>query len=368
MFNKEKNIVIVLDHMNRGGAETQALYLIKGLIENNYKVHLISFGNEKGSYWEEYKNTGANIHLTKFKSKILIPPFSKIRNYLVNLKYSLKFKKLIRELNPYAIIPYTYQPNLICNKFWKYTKAKKCIWNQRDEGRMFLGRKWELKFLNNSSTIISNSLEGKLFLEKYTKRNIKIIHNGIVLPKSKIEYGQKDSIKVVMVANLHGYKDHITLLKAWKKVITYNSGKNLELVLAGSNGNTSEKIFNFIKVNNLQNSVKCIGVINDVNDLLLSSDIGVFSSKKEGLPNGILECMAVGLPVVETKINGSIEALGEDYNYLSPENNDDLMAEMLLELILDHKKREEIGKKNRERIKKNFTLEKMVNSYISLIE
>ena len=368
MSQEPKVIVIVLDHISRGGAETQALYLVKGLIKQNYIVHVVCFGSDKGSYWDEFILSGATLHLTNFKAKLIIPPFKSIKEYLISIKYSIIFKRFIRGLDPYIIIPFTYQPNFICNKYWKSIGVKKCIWNQRDEGRMFLGRNWEIKSLNNASNIISNSIEGKLFLENHTNRDINIIHNGVVIPNSKIDYLQNKVIRVVMIANLHGFKDHITLLKAWKIVTKNILDKKLELILAGSFGSTSENIFNFIKINEIGDTVKCIGVINDVNHLLLSSNIGVFSSKKEGLPNGILESMAVGLPVVATKINGSIEALGEDYQYLTKENDDYQMAEMIIELVNDSKKREKIGKMNRTRVKEKFAIDNMVFKYKSLIE
>ncbi|MEL7501850.1 MAG: glycosyltransferase family 4 protein, partial [Cyanobacteria bacterium J06554_6] len=44
-------------------------------------------------------------------------------------------------------------------------------------------------------------------------------------------------------------------------------------------------------------------------------DLSVFSSAKEGVPNGILEPMAAGKAIVASKITGNRQALGEQYKY-----------------------------------------------------
>ena len=59
-------------------------------------------------------------------------------------------------------------------------------------------------------------------------------------------------------------------------------------------------------------SVRLVGEVPDLANLLGALDLGVFSSRFEGCPNGVLECMAAGLPVVATDIPGIIEAVGSD--------------------------------------------------------
>ena len=51
-------ILIVLEDTNRGGAETQALILAKGLIKRGYLIEILSFGYSGGSYWSEFESLG----------------------------------------------------------------------------------------------------------------------------------------------------------------------------------------------------------------------------------------------------------------------------------------------------------------------
>ena len=362
-----KCILIVLNTTERGGAETQALYLAKGLIEKGFQVHVLSFGSKKESYWENFKIAGAKLYLTGFNSKLVLPPFHSLKAFLIYLQYNFKLINIVRSINPDVIIPFTYFPNIILARCWRFTRAKALYWNQRDASLMFQGRPWEIKALKSCTAIISNSYEGELFLKDYINNSVKIIHNGVILPPKKASQSPAEKIRIIMVANLHDLKDHLTLLKAWKRVIRDNTNEEIELLLAGRDGNMALEVKQFISDNNLNETVVCLGEVYDVSTLLSTCHIGVFSSVKEGLPNGILECMAVNLPVVATKMNGSKEVLGDDYPFLADPYDEITFARMILELINDVNLRERIGLQNFERIEKHFGIDKMVEEYISML-
>jgi len=360
-------ILIVLEDTNRGGAETQALLLAKGLISRGHLVEILSFGSTKGSYWSELENLGVPIHLTGFKSKLIYSPQKGLKSSLLRIKCIIQLIYQVRKIKPHVILPFTYPPNIIMGQFWKYMGAKKCFWNQRDEGRMFLGKKKEIKALRNMSKIISNNKEGSDFLYNYTSKEIVVISNGVLFPILGNKIIKNNAINVVMIANFNGYKDHITLLKSWRLVINSIEHKKVMLLLAGRDADKIQEIKNYIDENKLCKHLKILGTVSNISSLLEESHIGVFSSLKEGLPNGILECMAAGLPVVATRISGALEALGEDYPYLSEPQDYISLANQLLFFIHSESERIKIGQQNRARIKTHFSIEKMVDSYESLI-
>lgn len=171
-----------------------------------------------------------------------------------------------------------------------------------------------------------------------------------------------DRLVVTMVANLHSYKDHRTLIRAWALVMGgFDVVNRPLLVLAGRHENCHPLIMELIDELDLENAVLCPGVVRDVPELLLDTDLVAFSSLTEGCPNGVLEGMAAGKAVVGTDIPAIREAVGPAaVKYLSPPGNADLMAEHLLILLLDKKLRDEIGKENRQRIEESFSVQRMV--------
>ncbi len=365
MNTKKKHILIALHLYTAGGAERQALYLAKGLQDHGYAVSVIAFGEGKGLAWDRFQAAGIHCLALGFREKLILGEKKGIKENLLFWRYQRQLIKTIQKLRVDIILPFTYPANVIYGQYWQKMGAKACYWNQRDEGRWFSGSKIELKALENCTGIISNSLEGKLFLEQYTQRAIQIIHNGIELP---IETAKpelvKDQYRVVMVANLHTYKDHLTLLKAWKLFIE-SKPENTKLLLAGKKADTYPMLQAFVDEHKLGDSVQFLDVVEDVYALLATCHLAVFSSNKEGLPNGILECMAAGLPVVATDIHGAREALGGD-DYLVESGDCEKLLALIQMLYFNPNHRTELGSKNRIRIEEEFKIGKLIQDYLTL--
>src|SRR5690606_34679455 len=109
-----------------------------------------------------------------------------------------------------------------------------------------------------------------------------------------------------------------------------------------------------------------LNFIDDVPSLLRASDLGVLSTHREGIPNGVLEPMAAGLPVVATRLPGTVEALGDATWTALPGSSDDL-ARTLRTLCLDKTLRESVGTANRARIRKEFDAERNATRFASLL-
>jgi len=173
---------------------------------------------------------------------------------------------------------------------------------------------------------------------------------------------QHDTLLACMVANLHSYKDHETLLHAWRFTIDELSkhGPSPVLLLAGQFVNTHEKLKALAFDLELGRTIRFLGPVKDVAGLLGSVDLGVFSSRHEGCPNGVLECMDAGLAVVATDIPGTRDALGmENRSLLTPPGNAGELAGTMVRLLCNEGLRQEEGKRNRLRIQEMFSARRM---------
>jgi glycosyltransferase involved in cell wall biosynthesis len=360
-------ILIALQSYEAGGAEQQAVYLATGLKQRGYDVTVLAFGPFKGLALERFKAAGIKTITPGFHQRQLLGPMQNLKARILLLKYSLRLIYQVRQLQVDAVLAFTYPANMIFGRFWKWMKVKAFFWNQRDGGFKFTGSSLEVSVLENCTGIISNSQEGKRFLEKYTRKEIRIIHNGVAISETQVKLrAAENKLRVVMVANLHANKDHITLLNAWG-IVKNRTDRKIELLLAGKEGETSEAIRSLISERQLSDSVMCLGQVRDIQGLLSTCDVGVLSSINEGLPNGILECMAAGLPVVATRMLGSLETLGEDYDFLVDRENPMELGEKITRLVEDEKLREVVGNQNRQRVRNEFNMDKMIDSYMRLI-
>ena len=103
-------------------------------------------------------------------------------------------------------------------------------------------------------------------------------------------------------------------------------------------------------------------------EFLGAADLYVHSSISEGLPNGVLEAMAAGLPVVGTNIPGIREALDEEmFDCLAPPRDAEALAEKIISMIGNAPRRSAYGAANRLRIEAEFNLEKMGAKYMALL-
>ena len=135
--------------------------------------------------------------------------------------------------------------------------------------------------------------------------NCKLIYNPLnkkeILKKSneKINskfYNGSKYLKIINVARFTDQKDHITLLKAFKII---NDKINSKLLILGQGVNES-KINNFIKLNNLSNNVKVLRFQNNPYKFIKKSDVFILTSRYEGLPNVLLESIALKKLVISS--------------------------------------------------------------------
>ena len=95
----------------------------------------------------------------------------------------------------------------------------------------------------------------------------------------------------------------------------------------------------------LSESVKFIGFTYDIYEYIKASDVGISSSKQEGLPINIIEAMACGKPVVATDVRGNRQLVESNKNgYLVPLNDHKAMAERIFYLFHHREKLEEMSK------------------------
>jgi len=98
---------------------------------------------------------------------------------------------------------------------------------------------------------------------------------------------------------------------------------------------------------------------------LSAVDLGVFSSRSEGCPNGVLECMAAGLAVVGTDIEGIRET---GIQFLAPPADAEHFAQIVLKLADDPDLRATTGAANQSRIKERYNAKRMCEATASLLK
>jgi glycosyltransferase involved in cell wall biosynthesis len=361
-----RRIIFVLGNLQLGGAERQALILAKHLVERERaRVEIWGF-NQSGPVAETCERLGLPSRVVPYDSS----PSSFRR-----------FAQQLRSARPDVLLPYTWMPNVVCGLVWRWTGARLCVWNQRDEGLFLPTTKCEWRAVQRTPRFIANSRAGAWFLIEKLKvdaARVRVVQNGIDLLTPQSDRGAwrgrleiaPDSFVACMVANLHANKDHATLLKAWRIVMMAleQSGCTAVLVLAGRPYGAYEALVALTRELGIESGVRFAGAVSDVAGLLSAVDIGVFSSRSEGCPNGVLECMAAGLAVAATDIDGVREVIGPSgHELLAPPGDADGLARIILKLAHDRLLCSGIGADNRERVEEMYTAERMCAETVAML-
>jgi glycosyltransferase involved in cell wall biosynthesis len=207
---------------------------------------------------------------------------------------------------------------------------------------------------------------------------VRVVRNGveIVVPDmDRAEARQQlnipaDALVACMIAHLIETKDHVTLLKAWRLVVDKLEADGLAplLLLAGRDADLQAPLQEFAAELGLETLVRFLGHVRSIPNLLSAVDLGVFSSRAEGCPNGILECMAAGKAIAATDIPGVREAVGpEGYPYLTAPSCAESLAKAIIELFTRPSLRTHLGRLNRKRIEHEFPVSRLCEETISLM-
>jgi glycosyltransferase involved in cell wall biosynthesis len=167
---------------------------------------------------------------------------------------------------------------------------------------------------------------------------------------------------VVIVARVVQIKGHAVLLKAWADV-----PEPAHLVVIGT-GELEETLQ--AQVNSqMPGRVTFTGKRDNVHEYLQAADAWTLPSYGEGLPVSLLEAMSVGLPVVVTPVGAMPEIVQDGINGLViPIGNDAALSAALTKVIDGSEESRSLGKRARELIQEQYSIDHISQSYLDLFE
>jgi glycosyltransferase involved in cell wall biosynthesis len=168
--------------------------------------------------------------------------------------------------------------------------------------------------------------------------------------------------RIVCVANLRPEKDHLNLVRAMALVVRRFPSAHLFFVGAHSDPaySASSACFEAVKqeivCNSLEQKISILGQPREISALLHGCDIGVLSSKTEGLPVSLLEYGMAGLPVVATRVGECEEVLDRGHaGLLVPPQSPRDLAEALLSLLASRERRTLFGERFLHRVQNLYS-------------
>lgn len=356
-----------------GGIERHVLVLSKELRKYNHTVEvLVSNVSGKRKYEKIF---GINV--------LRLPRFSNI----LNMPLTAPFFHIINKFKPSIIHLHIPNPWFELNVFIYslFNKRAKIIATYHSDivnytpfhliGNFF--RKFYLLpllklFCNKIIATSPNYPESSYILEK-VKDKIEVVPLSVDMKEFRPMKVKKMNKKVLLyVGRLATYKGLEYLLKAIE--IVSHKRKDFILLIVGA-GKLGEKLEALSKEFNISDFVKFTGRIDGKKLIYYYNlcDIFILPSvyKSEAFGEVQLEAMACGKPVISTNIKGSgvpfVNKSGETGLLVEPKNAQQL-AVSILYLLEKENIRINMGKKARERVKKYFSQERMINNILKIYQ
>ncbi|CAN5787805.1 glycosyltransferase family 4 protein [soil metagenome] len=371
----KKNILQFIGSFHQGGSERQAVQLTKLLHEKSGHNIFAATLNNEGILKPEIDN----LDLPE------IPEFNLTSFYNTNfLKQLKKCVRLLRENEIEIIHTHDFYTNVFGITAARLAGVKLKIASKRETGgmRSRAQRIIENGIFKTADKIVANSEAVKNYLisEGINENKITVIYNGLDLERLKPETTDREKICdalnlptdekikfITLVANLrHKVKNQKLFLQAAKKIS--NEFPDAHFVLAGE-GELKSELENLANELKIAETTHFIGRCTKIPELLFVSCAGVLTSFNEGFSNSILEYMAAGKPVVATNVGGASEAIIEnETGFLIDSNDDEALANRLIELLKDEQKAKSFGEKGKQIAGEKFSLDAQLKKTLELYE
>lgn len=340
----EKLIFLTLS-LTRGGAERVICNMCNEYFVKHYEVTIISLMAAKPEY-----ALNPAIHLLTIDTKEeqyqqnMLVRFPRRRAGLARV-----LQKLQKEGSVKALISFLPEPNfLACSLKGKYNFPV-IISVRNDPVKEYRGT-----FRQTMMKLLYPKASGYVFqtqmAREYFDFSTHIMESSVVIPNPiardflNLTPAEKRNREIVAVGRLESQKNPMLLIHAFQKV--QKRHPEYQLVFYGE-GSLQNEMEQEIKELGLNGAVQLRGNTSDVKGAIRESALFVLSSNYEGMPNALMEAMALGLPCISTDCPcGGPAFLMKDgeKGWLVPVGDEEALAEQMCRVLENPAQAQAVGR------------------------
>jgi glycosyltransferase involved in cell wall biosynthesis len=376
---KKRSILFAIGSLEVGGAEKQLLELISRIQRpRRYECHLYTL-QRGGSLLDAFRGLDVPVYSGGLRNRDLSKAPWKV------LSAHWKLVGAIRETRPdiiHSFLPLVTFMGAVAGRLCKVPlviSSRRALGTHQERHKFLrpldlMANAWSHHVTVNSKAVWNDVI----CRDRIDPRKLVLIYNAIdptpyeVAPfareRKRRELGLKpEQMAVIVIANLIPYKGHSDLLSA--TALALREIPELRLLVVGEDRGIGRHLERQAHGLGIWSSITFLGQRPDAPELLAASDLSVLASHEEGFSNVILESMAAGLPVIATDVGGNGESIVDgETGWLVPPRNPAALADRLVDLLKDPTRSKQWGEKGRARVKKLFTVDKMVKQHLRLYE
>ena len=331
-----KRIMFYINAIHDGGAERVMVNLAKFFSENGYDATLVTSFRDT---WE-YPLAPTVKRLTLEESEI---KQSRIRRNLSRIK---KLRNLCKSEKPDILVSFMEEPNFRAILATRGLPVKTLVSVRNDPNKEYAGRLGAFVgkvLLPMADGCVFQTKEAQEWFPQKLQKKSRIIYNAVKEEFYHIER-KPNRGEIVTCGRLTEQKNHAMLIAAFAEVVEQYPYATLKIYGEGA---LREALQEQIDAAGLSGKAFLMGATNDVGKALQTADVFVLSSDYEGMPNALMEAMAVGVQCISTDCpcGGPKDLFGEALtNQLVPVNDEEALKKAVyIFLNVPEHEKEQIG-------------------------
>jgi glycosyltransferase involved in cell wall biosynthesis len=214
----------------------------------------------------------------------------------------------------------------------------------------------------NCVIAVSSEIRDELQRAGVPERALRLLHNAIVIDRYQ-RTGRRGGIAglagrevtrpvISSIGRLSAEKGHGDLLEAL--AIVRATGQRVSAVVAGD-GPERPTLMEQARALGLDQTVHFTGHVSEPQRILEETDLMVLPSHTEGLPNAVLEALAMNVPVLATRVGGTPEVISDgETGRLVPPRAPQAMASAILQFLTDPAPWAAMAVRGREMLERRF--------------
>jgi starch synthase (maltosyl-transferring) len=362
--SKRIRIALVITELRVGGAERCLMNLAVGLNRDDFEPVVYSLAprphEAQDALVQQLDEAGIPVHFLGLRSA---------RQFLVAVR---RLRRLLAQQEPHVVQTFLYHANVVGTLASRRADSPRIVWGLRvadpSRWRRFVERRLHARA---AKVVCVSQSVADIYAHQvgFPPDKLAVIPNGIDVRR----YATAEAVDlaslglpagrqaIVFVGRLHCQKGLDWLLRLTPRLFSRLPSYDLVLVGEGPERRPLETLARSLGV---AHRVHFAGFRPNIAGILRASRLLVLPSRWEGMPNVLLEAMALGLPVASTRVHGVEELLGDLTAAQTAEPGDDVgFLAKVCQLVESPDLAHQIGTRNRERVAEHFSLTSMIRAY-----
>ncbi|MEQ8156320.1 MAG: glycosyltransferase family 4 protein [Clostridiaceae bacterium] len=340
--------------------------LIASLMEKGHEVYI---SLPYGPLVENLKEMGCRFYDTELERRGLNP--------FKDLKLMKDYTRLIKEIKPHLVITYTIKPNIYggmaCRlagiPYMANITGLGTAFQKEGPLKELIKVLYRLSLKKARAVLFENIGNKEVFLQNSILDDSRCrVMNGAGVNIDEYCYTplpERQMINFLFIGRIMKEKGVDELFKAASKIKSEYENVQFSVV-----GPFEDHYENKVKELEQEGIIRFHGYQKDVKPFVKGTHCFVLPSYHEGMANTLLECAAMGRPLIASDINGCREAVidGENGFLCSAGDWDSLYVKMKQFIELPHEKKIQMGISSRVRAEDCFDRKKVVSKTLDIID